>query len=344
MGAVWSALLVGGGLAGALFVWLLGGDPGDAEPKKGAPPGEAAAPGGGQVGGGLSPGPCKQELNTKPEHLQESNGHLISASKGPDNLQEATWAQQNLCEVDGDTARQRGTAAQIIDTRSPATSETGNSARHSAALRNESHESHGEEWSIQKGQVTPATAPTCFGKKVSSSDLPMDVVEGVSLAQLESQAPTNQEDWEVVSRHSSWGDIGLGGSLESSGVNLSQGMDCDSPCVELRGREADGKVRPLEPQQVSIGFQVHYNTATCAQFLAVTGDHQSLGGWKTYIPLHDHKDGFWSHSLFLPADTVVEWKFVLVENGEITRWEECSNRLLETGHEDKMVHRWWGIH
>ncbi|XP_042534371.1 starch-binding domain-containing protein 1 [Dipodomys spectabilis] len=346
MGAVWSALLVGGGLAGALFVWLLRGDPGDAEPRKGAPPGEASAPGGDQEdgGGGLSPGLCKQELITKPEHLQESNGHLISASKGLDNLQEAMCAQKNLCGADGNKARQHCPAAQILDTHTLAASETGNSAGYSEALRNKSLESHGEERSFQKGQMTPASAATCFGKKLSSSDLPVDRVEGVSHAQLDSQAPADQEDWEVVSRHSSWGDVGLGGSIESSGLNVSQGMDCDNTCVELRGWEADGKVRSSDSQQVSIGFQVHYTTSTGAQFLAVTGDHESLGGWKTYIPLRNHKDGIWSHSLFLPADTVVEWKFVLVENGKVTRWEECSNRLLETGHEDKVVHRWWGVH
>ncbi|OBS69006.1 hypothetical protein A6R68_02439 [Neotoma lepida] len=97
------------------------------------------------------------------------------------------------------------------------------------------------------------------------------------------------------------------------------------------GCQADGK----KPQQVSIQFQVHYTTSTDVQFIAVTGDHENLGGWTTYIPLHYCKDGLWSHSVFLPADTVVEWKFVLVENREVTRWEECSNRLLQTGHEDK---------
>lgn len=69
MGAVWSALLVGGGLAGALFVWLLRdtGKEGDAEQRKDAPSGEAAAPGGDQGGGGgLSPGPSRREPVTKP--------------------------------------------------------------------------------------------------------------------------------------------------------------------------------------------------------------------------------------------------------------------------------------
>lgn len=69
MGAIWSALLVGGGLAGALFVWLLRntGKKGDAEKEKDVSPGEAAAAGGDQGGrGGRSPGPSRRELVTKP--------------------------------------------------------------------------------------------------------------------------------------------------------------------------------------------------------------------------------------------------------------------------------------
>lgn len=74
MGAVWSAVLVGGGLAGALILWLLRGDSGvpgkdrDVEPQKDASPGEAAAPGGGPGGGGsggLSPEPSDLERVSK---------------------------------------------------------------------------------------------------------------------------------------------------------------------------------------------------------------------------------------------------------------------------------------
>lgn len=72
MGAVWSALLVGGGLAGALILWLLRGDSGApgkdgvAEPQKGAPPGEATTPGGGPGGGGSGdPEPSDRELVSK---------------------------------------------------------------------------------------------------------------------------------------------------------------------------------------------------------------------------------------------------------------------------------------
>lgn len=69
MGAVWSALLVGGALAGALFVWLLWGKgkKGSADEEEDAALGKAAAGGGDRSGGGgPSPGPSRRELVTKP--------------------------------------------------------------------------------------------------------------------------------------------------------------------------------------------------------------------------------------------------------------------------------------
>ncbi|XP_052055307.1 starch-binding domain-containing protein 1 [Apodemus sylvaticus] len=337
MGAVWSALLVGGGLAGALIVWLLRGDPGvpgrdrGVEPEKDAPPGEAAAPGGGPGGGGsggLSPEPSDRERVSKAAHLRESNGHLISESKDLGNLPGA----QRLQNIGADlgNARESVPVGKIPDTHSRDSSEMS---------RYQSRESHVGEWRLPKGQETAARVAGGVAEKLPSSGLAMDTAKAVS------QDPAGHEDWEVVSRHSSWGSVGVGGSLEASRLSLSQGMDGSTKSlVGGRGWGVDGEVASLEPPQVSIQFQVHYATSTDVQFIAVTGDHESLGGWNAYIPLHYGKDGLWSHSVFLPADTVVEWKFVLVENKEVTRWEECSNRLLQTGREDKVVHGWWGIH
>ncbi|CAH6884051.1 starch-binding domain-containing protein 1 [Phodopus roborovskii] len=328
MGAVWSALLVGGALAAALTLWLLRGDPGvpgkdgSEAPQKDAPPGEAAAPGGGGSGC-LSPEPSERVLVSKPEQLQESNGHLISETKDLGNLQGA----QRLQNAGADW----GNAGDYV-VPSGKTPDT-HSRTNPEVSRNQSQEVHVGEWSPSKGQETAGS--------MSSSSLLRDRAKAASPAQLASQDPAGHEDWEVVSRHSSWGDVGLSGSLEG----LSQGMgDGRNSLVGGRSWEADGKAVSLEPQQVSIQFQVHYTTSTDVQFIAVTGDHENLGGWARYIPLHYCKDGLWSHSVFLPADTVVEWKFVLVENREVTRWEECSNRLLQTGHKDKVVHGWWGIH
>ncbi|XP_075060285.1 starch-binding domain-containing protein 1 [Mixophyes fleayi] len=100
-------------------------------------------------------------------------------------------------------------------------------------------------------------------------------------------------------------------------------------------------VQPM-PQSVDFGFKVHYITHSDSQCIAVTGDHEKLGEWETSVPLTYVKDGFWSHSITLPADTSVEWKFVMVENGKIKRWEECNNRCLKTAHDDIETQQWWG--
>ncbi|XP_037385537.1 starch-binding domain-containing protein 1 [Talpa occidentalis] len=352
MGAVWSALLVGGGLAGALFVWLLrdkGKDQG-AEPDQDARLGEAVAAGGDRAGGGLNPGPSKRELVTKPEHRQGNNASLLSATKGTGSLQEARWRLQSPGK-DGnyDDSRENVSSGWFPDTECLAASEARNSRCYSEVSRNRSLESSIGEWGFQKGQETPGKAAPGFAEKLPSSNLFMDKVEEVSLARMDSQDLTDPEDWEMVSRHSSWGDVGLDGSLEFSMLSSNQGLDHGrSSLVEARGQEVGMKTKRVvklssESQQVSISFQIHYLTSTGVQFIAVTGDHENLGRWNTFVPLQCSKDGLWSHTVSLPADTVVEWKFVVVENGEVTRWEECSNRLLETGHEDKVVCKSWGV-
>uniref|UniRef100_A0A2K5CT38 Starch-binding domain-containing protein 1 n=1 Tax=Aotus nancymaae TaxID=37293 RepID=A0A2K5CT38_AOTNA len=332
MGAAVRFLLVGGGLAGALCRLAAAGGSGtrgdgDAD----------AAPGGDQ----------KWQRIATEEHLQESNGHLISKTKDLGSLQAAACRLQNPSREVCDNSREHVPSGQFPDT-DAATSETGNSRSHSEVSRNESPESPMREWGFQKGRETSAKAATCFAEKLPSSNLLTNrAKEEMSLSHLNSQDRVDPEEWEMVSRHSSWGDVG---SLEAPVLSPNQGMDNGrSTLVEARGWQVHGKtekvaVMPAGSQQVSVRFQVHYITSTDVQFIAITGDHECLGRWNTYIPLYYSKDGFWSHSIFLPADTVVEWKFVLVENGGVTRWEECSNRFLETGHEDKVVHAWWGIH
>lgn len=341
MGAVWSALLVGGGLAGALFVWLLRdkGKEGAAEPEKDAPLG-------GEQGGGLSSGPSRREPIGKAEHLQRSNGCLVSETKEPGNWQEAVWRQQNPSgeDDDCDQSRECSPSRWLPDTGLTVASEPSSSRGYPTVSGIESHASS-MKWESQKGHETPAKAAAHFAEKLPSSNLLLDGAEDRCQTQW-----TDSEDWEMVSRHSSWGDIGLGDSPEAFVVSPKQGMDSGrSPLVEARGQKVDMKanrVRSMsaESQQVSVKFQVHYITGPGVQFIAVTGDHENLGRWNTYIPLQYDKDGLWSHSLSLPAGTVVQWKFVVIENGGVTRWEECSNRFLETGHEDKVVHKWWGIH
>ncbi|XP_043920919.1 starch-binding domain-containing protein 1 [Protopterus annectens] len=98
------------------------------------------------------------------------------------------------------------------------------------------------------------------------------------------------------------------------------------------------------PQNVLVNFRVHYITHTDSQQIAVTGSHDILGKWEKCISLKIDKDGFWSGNVLLPVDTRVEWKFVMVDSGKFSHWEECNNRFLETGFEDQEVHRCWGFH
>uniref|UniRef100_A0A493T4J3 Starch-binding domain-containing protein 1 n=1 Tax=Anas platyrhynchos platyrhynchos TaxID=8840 RepID=A0A493T4J3_ANAPP len=150
----------------------------------------------------------------------------------------------------------------------------------------------------------------------------------------------DQEEWEVVSEHLDWGEAGRNGSVEDSDSKEWEQGDC--PDGDLKAKRV-AAVPPMF-QNIHVTFRVHYITHSDAQLIGVTGDHECLGQWHSYVPLKYDKDGFWSESVSLPVDTKVEWKFILVENGKVTRWEECSNRTLVTEHEDRIAHQWWGHH
>ncbi|XP_061733001.1 uncharacterized protein stbd1 [Nerophis ophidion] len=97
-------------------------------------------------------------------------------------------------------------------------------------------------------------------------------------------------------------------------------------------------------RNVSVTFRVHYLTQSPFQKLAVTGNRSELGNWKGYIPLESADDGYWAAAVSLPAKSLVQWKFVVVDKGEVCRWEECGNRLLDTGcGEDVLLHKFWGF-
>ncbi|NXV82438.1 STBD1 protein, partial [Atlantisia rogersi] len=149
------------------------------------------------------------------------------------------------------------------------------------------------------------------------------------------------EEWEVLSEHLAWGEAGKNGTVEdcSDSKEWEQG---DCPDGDLKA-ERIAAVPPMF-QNINVTFRVHYITHSDAQLIGVTGDHECLGQWHSYVPLRYDKDGFWSESIILPVDTKIEWKFILVENGKVRRWEECSNRTLVTEHEDQMAHQWWGYH
>ncbi|XP_009953177.1 PREDICTED: starch-binding domain-containing protein 1, partial [Leptosomus discolor] len=150
----------------------------------------------------------------------------------------------------------------------------------------------------------------------------------------------DHEEWEVVSEHVAWGEADKNGSVEDSDSKEWEQGDC--PDGDLKAKRV-AAVPPMF-QNIHVTFRVHYITHSDAQLIGVTGDHECLGQWHSYVPLKYDKDGFWSESISLPADTKVEWKFILVENGKVRRWEECGNRTLVTEHEDQIVHQWWGYH
>ncbi|KAM4719552.1 uncharacterized protein stbd1 [Anableps anableps] len=102
-------------------------------------------------------------------------------------------------------------------------------------------------------------------------------------------------------------------------------------------------VQPM-PQNVSVTFRIHYLTHSPYQKVAITGNHWELGNWKDFVSLEKAKDGFWAAVVNLPVESHVEWKFVVVDRGEVCRWEECGNRLLDTGNrENLLVHKCWGL-
>lgn len=163
---------------------------------------------------------------------------------------------------------------------------------------------------------------------------------------LECQDSVDHEDWEVVPEHSAWGDASKNSSADDSDASVGQG---NKELEQVDFLEADSKAKrvaavPPMPQNIHVNFRVHYLTHTDAQLIAVTGDHECLGQWHNYVPLKCDKEGFWSDTVILPADTKIEWKFILVENRKVTRWEECNNRTLITEHEDRTAHQWWGYH
>ncbi|MEQ2311564.1 hypothetical protein AMECASPLE_021487 [Ameca splendens] len=102
-------------------------------------------------------------------------------------------------------------------------------------------------------------------------------------------------------------------------------------------------VQPM-PQSVSVTFRIHYLTHSPYQKVAITGNHWELGNWKDFVPLEKAKDGLWATVVSLPAESYVEWKFVVVDRGQVCRWEECDNRFLDTGNsENLLVHKCWGF-
>ncbi|XP_020844094.1 starch-binding domain-containing protein 1 isoform X2 [Phascolarctos cinereus] len=291
------------------------------------------------VGGGLA------------EHHQESNGRLVSESK-PKNI--------STQDIDSLRPGEQLYPEQSLGTESLTPSGLPNSVNYSEVVSSESPEPSRAADAL-KGQEAFSQTAVCSSGKFSSDSLLVDKhEEQLKTRQAAGTDLVDHEEWEMVSEHSVWRDAGKGKSSEPSRTGASvpelqmsspnQGLDHGRDSLkDAKGQEINLKTKrvaavfPLS-QQVNVQFKVHYVTMSDTTIVAVTGDHEILGSWHGYIPLQCGKDWFWSRSVPLPMDTALKWKFVIVENGSIVRWEECSNRLLETGHEDAIVHKWWGCH
>ncbi|NWV02056.1 STBD1 protein, partial [Upupa epops] len=193
------------------------------------------------------------------------------------------------------------------------------------------------EWRPQVGQ---ASDRWCVMNLAGASDGGCKDRSEEQLGQPAENRDLDHEDWEVVSEYQVWGEADKNGTMEDLDIKEYEQGDCYDGELKVK------RVAAVPPmfQNIHVTFRVHYFTQTDAQLLGVTGDHECLGQWHSYVPLKYDKDGFWSESISLPADARMEWKFILVENGKVRRWEECGNRILVTDHEDQIVHQWWGYH
>lgn len=196
---------------------------------------------------------------------------------------------------------------------------------------------HGSQAGERRPQMGQAGDGWCVMNLAGASD---DAWKDRSEEQPGQPADLDHEEWEVVSEQLAWGEAGKNGSVEDPDSKEWEQGDC--PDGDLKAKRV-AAVPPMF-QNIHVTFRVHYITHSDAQLIGVTGDHECLGEWHSYVPLKYDKDGFWSESIILPVDTKVEWKFILVENGKVRRWEECGNRTLVTEHEDQIVHQWWGYH
>lgn len=129
--------------------------------------------------------------------------------------------------------------------------------------------------------------------------------------------------------------------------------ESSAPCAGDGPAPRVAAIPPLMPQTVEVTFRLHYVTWSEQQTLAITGSRPELGSWAAFIPLEREVEGkedggecegrgLWSIRVRLPAHSQLEWKFVVMDMGRVSRWEECSNRVLDTGDRDQLVHGWWG--
>lgn len=186
---------------------------------------------------------------------------------------------------------------------------------HEFSLSNDEDLDH--KWQIESGCLSNET-PHVDNSNDDNSDLHKES------ATLSTEMTRNDEEWEILEQPNTWE------------------METKVSCEADQAAKKIAAVSPLPLKTIEVKFEVHYVTQLESQILAVTGNHEHLGQWETFVPLKPGKDGLWSGSILLPVNSKIEWKFVVVEDGKVRRWEECLNRCLETSHEDIPVHHHWG--
>ncbi|TRY94973.1 hypothetical protein DNTS_004650 [Danionella cerebrum] len=151
---------------------------------------------------------------------------------------------------------------------------------------------------------------------------------------------------EAIMDHNEW--LNVGAPEVKPWLPANEKPEAESKTGSLKEDEelANKRVATVSPlaQMVSVSFRIHYITHTPRQLVAVTGSVPDLGQWEGFVPLQKAKDGFWVKSVALPVESQVEWKFVLVEDGRISRWEECANRslFLTSQDEEVLLDERWG--
>uniref|UniRef100_A0A8D0GNN1 Starch-binding domain-containing protein 1 n=1 Tax=Sphenodon punctatus TaxID=8508 RepID=A0A8D0GNN1_SPHPU len=340
---LWSALLLG--LLAALLAWFWYGGSGE----RGTKDAEAAGP-----PQSSNRGPCQPESPsedgpgvTEPL-LERSSEWIILETKANDvsspkelavNLA-TTPREENeiLLQHSGGSGEPLETQLLIKGTDSPL-------MNYSEFLKNELHGPSTAESGLSKSQAAEARSENTTEAPVSS-DLPEEKCQEPLCPTMKCPDLVDHEEWEAVSELLAQGDANNSSNADGMDTRVSQDHR-ELEQGDLLEADARAKrvvaVSPM-PQPVQVTFRVHYITHSAAQVIAVTGDHECLGQWHHYVPLRCDKDWFWSDSITLPTDTRTEWKFILVENGKVRRWEECDNRTLVTEHEDKVAHEWWGYH
>ncbi|KAM7168123.1 starch-binding domain-containing protein 1 [Macrochelys suwanniensis] len=341
---LWPALLVG--LVAALLAWLWYGRGGEEPPaapeRRGGSSGAARPePPAGAEHRGAAPQATEPLLENSECTLLETTASVLSTPPEPVESLATTPREEHVPSLSDNDDPGESPEMELL-VKEPATP----LMNYHEYLSNETLGYSTAESKLLKAQESEALCGDTLAEASPSSDVHEDKSEEPSGQTLEYQDLVDHEEWEVVPEHSGWGDASKNSSADDSDTSVGQG---NKELEQVDFLEADSKAKrvaavPPMPQNIHVNFRVHYITHTDAQLIAVTGDHECLGQWHNYVPLKCDKDGFWSDAVILPADSKIEWKFILVENGKVTRWEECNNRTLMTEHEDRLAHQWWGYH